>query len=234
LRFFQFVSLFYWRTLLLSAAFFAGSAVLAHAEDDNENTTPTGWWIYAGQSVNDINSTLRSDNARIIDIAADDTSFSSFTVTYVQNTGSYAKQWWWYYNVDPSFISNAISSNKARLLDLTPAGNGNFNVTMESCSTGCPAWWWYYGLTGSQVLTEARNNGARAITFEPFSGGGSSSCFATLLISNTPADVTACDPQGCISEAKLQTNICRKLANRKRFADPTSMWGVGVWEADAL
>jgi hypothetical protein len=303
-------------TLLLVAVTLLSSAARANAEDDNENSTTTAWWIYTGQSVNNINNTLHNDNARIIDIAADNTSLSSFTVTYVQNTGSYAKQWWWYYNVDastlthnlqannarlislkaydtgggnarfvaamvantgadrkawwwyygqspaqlanlaqannarlttlqsyasngqtyyaaimisntgadakawwwyynasPQSISSHISSSKSRLLDITSAGNGNFNVTMESCSNGCPAWWWYYGLTGSQVLTEAQNNGARAIVLEPYSGCGSSSCLATILISNTPADVIACDAKGCISEAKLQAKICGTLAN---------------------
>jgi hypothetical protein len=315
-RFLEFASRHCWRALLLFAVVLAGSAAPAHAADDNENSTPTAWWISTGQSVNDINNTLHNDNARIIDIAADDSSFGSFTVTYVQNTGSYAKSWWWYenvdaatlsrelkrnnarlislaaydtgggnirfvaamisntgadskawwwyygaspaqlaalaqsnnarftslrsytsggqtyytaimiantgtdakawwwyYNVSPQSIVSAISSHNARLLDLTPAGNGNFNATMESCATGCPAWWWYYGLSPSQVLTEAQNDGARAITFEPYSGCGSNSCFAVVFISNTPADVTACDSQGCISEAKLQNNICGTLAN---------------------
>jgi hypothetical protein len=63
------------------------------------------------------------------------------------------------------------------------------------------------------VLTEARNDGARAITFEPYSGCGAGPCFAAVLISNAPADITACDSQGCISEAKLQANICYRLAN---------------------
>lgn len=305
---------FCWALLLLAFAL-GGSATLALAADDNENSTPTAWWIYTGQSVNDINNTLRNDNARIIDITADNTSFSSFTVTYVQNTGSYAKQWWWYYGVDaatltqnlrtnnarlislkaydtgggnirfvaamvantgadaktwwwyygespaalgnlansnnarlttlqsytsngqtyyaaimisnsgadakawwwyynvsPQAISSDITANRSRLLDITPAGNGNFNVTMESCANGCPAWWWYYGLTAGQVLTEAQNNGARAIAFQPYPGCGGS-CFATVLISNTPADITACDFEGCISQAKLQANICATLNN---------------------
>jgi CubicO group peptidase (beta-lactamase class C family) len=32
------------------------------------------------------------------------------------------------------------------------------------------------------------------------------------MISNTPSDVTVCDTSGCISEAKLQNNICDALA----------------------
>jgi Beta-lactamase len=289
----------------------------ARAEDDNENSTPTAWWYYTGQSFSDIGSTLTAKNARIVDIAVDNSAATSFTVTYVQNTGSYAKQWWWYvgidaptlaknlstnnarlisfkaydtgggnirfavamtsntgadakgwwyyfgqtpaqignltksnnarltalqsytsngqtlyscimiansgadnkawwwyFNVSPQAIGTAINSNNARLLDITPAGDGNFNVALESCSGGCPAWWWYYGQDMNGVLTQTQNHGARAFTVEPYQGcSGSSECFVTAMISNTPADVTACDPNGCISEAKLSANICNKLAN---------------------
>jgi hypothetical protein len=310
------VSLRLSRALLLIAIILGGSAVSARATDDTDNSTPTAWWIYTGQSVADIDNTLHGDNARIVDIAADDASFRTFTVTYVKNTGSYAKTWWWYYGVDaatlaqkltannarlisvkaydggggnlrfvaamvantgadtkewwwyygqspdqitslvkshnarlttlqsysfggqtsyaaimisntgadakgwwwyynlsPQAVANNISTNKARLLDITPAGNGNFNVTMESCSSGCPYWWWYYGLTSDQVLAQTQNNGARAFVLEPYSNCGSGACFATVMIGNTPADVTACDDKGCISEAKLQSNICSKLVD---------------------
>ena len=289
----------------------------ARAKDDNENSTPTAWWFYTGQSVAEIGATLTAKNARIVDIAPDSPAASTFTVTYVQNarpyakrwwwyvgvdaptlarnlsanqarlislkaydsgggnirfavamisnsgadakawwyyagqsaaqigalaksnnarliavqsypsngqtvyscimianTGADAKAWWWYVNVSPQAIGNAINSNNARLLDATPAGNGNFNVVMESCSGGCPAWWWYLGVDSNRVLTQAQNNGARAFTIEPYQGcNGSSRCFVTVMISNTPDDITACDASGCISEAKLSANICDKLAN---------------------
>jgi Beta-lactamase len=289
----------------------------ARAKDDNENSTPTAWWFYTGQSAADISNTLIAKNARIVDIAPDNSAGSSFTVAYVPNTGSYAKQWWWYagidaatlaknlsanharlvslkaydvgggnihfavamianagadakgwwyyygqssaqinavaksnnarltavqsytsngqtfyscimianagadakawwwyVNVSPKAIDNIINSNNARILDATRAGNGNFNVAMESCSGGCPAWSWYLGLDANGVLAEAQNNGARAFTVEPYQGcNGSSRCFVTVMISNTPADITACDASGCISEAKLSANICDKLAN---------------------
>ena len=50
----------------------------------------------------------------------------------IANTGADAKAWWWYVNLSPQAVGNAINSNNARLLDATPAGNGNFNVAMES------------------------------------------------------------------------------------------------------
>jgi hypothetical protein len=307
---------FLWALACLSV-FILVSTSLAQAEDDNENSTPTAWWIYTGQSYNDVINTIKTQNARIIDIAVDNSSFDSYTVSYVQNSGSYAKQWWWYVgidastlaakltannarlislkaydigggnirfavamisntdadakawwyylgqttadianltkannarltalqsyssngqtlysvimiantgtdakgwwwypNVNPQAIGNSISSNNARLLDLTPAGNGNFNAVMESCSSGCPGWWWYYGLDAKGVLSMAQDNGARVITADTYQGCGSNPCFVAVMISNTPADITACDPQGCISEAKFSANICGTLANQ--------------------
>jgi hypothetical protein len=301
------------------AVLILASASVARGADDNENSTPTAWWVYTGQSFSEVGNTITSKHARIVDIAPDNSNGSSFTVTYVQNTGSYAKTWWWYvgidaatlannlsankarlvslkaydigggnirfavamisntgadnkawwyyfgqstneisnlaktnkarltalqsytsngetvytcimiaesgadnkawwwyFNISPQDIGNYISANKARLLDLTSAGNGNFNAVMESCSGGCPAWWWYYGLDGDGVLSEAQNNGARVMTAEAYQGcnNGSNACLVTTMIGNTPSDVTACDAQGCISEAKLSANICGTLANK--------------------
>jgi hypothetical protein len=310
----------FYRPLLGLSVLILASALSARAGDDNENSTPTAWWIYTGQSFSDVRNTITTRNARIVDIAVDNSTASSFTVTYVQNIGSYAKQWWWYVGIDsatlaknlatnnarlvslkaydigggnirfavamisntgadakawwyyfgqtpqdianltkahnarltalqsytsngqtvyacimiantgsddkgwwwyfnerPQDISNAISLNNARLLDLTSAGNGNFNAVMESCSSsGCPEWWWYYGLDVNGVLSKAQNNGARVMTAQTYQGcnNGSNQCFVTTMIDNSPADITACDPQGCISEAKLSANICGTLANR--------------------
>ena len=306
-----------WALLCLSVLILT-RAWPARGADDNENSTPTAWWIYSGQSYADINNTIKAKNARITDIAVDNSAGSSFTVSYVQNTGSYAKQWWWYvgidsatvaknltannarlislkaydmgggnirfavtmisntgadakswwyyfgkstaeinelsqannarltalqsyssngqtlytciliankgadekgwwwyFNVSPQAIGDALSANKARPLDITPAGNGNFNAVMEYCTGNCPSWWWYYGLDAYGVLSEAQNYGARAMTASSYQGcnNGSNECYVTTLIANTPADITACDPQGCISEAKLSANICGTLEN---------------------
>ena len=134
----------------------------------NTGADSKAWWWHYGQSPAQLANLAKFHNARLTTLQ----SYTSNGQTYyaaimISNTGADAKAWWWYYNVSPQSISSYLSSNKSRLLDMTPASHGNFNVTMESCSNGCPEWWWYYGLTDKQVLTEARNDGARAITFEP-------------------------------------------------------------------
>jgi CubicO group peptidase (beta-lactamase class C family) len=288
----------------------------ARAQADYDNTNPTSWWIYTGQTLDEILSTISTEHARAIDIAPENTAGSTFTVTYVHEAGTYNKEWWFYVGVTEAQVNNYISANKARLislkaydigngnirfavvmiansgadakswwwyfgesvsqlstlatankarittiqsyvsedktyyaaimigntganavgwwwyvdasaaniskyittnnarlLDLTPAGNGNFNIAMESCSGGCPSWWWFYGQSAQEVLTDAQNYGARSFTLEPYACGDTT-CYATLLISNTPSDVTVCDTSGCISEAKLQNNICNALAGQ--------------------
>jgi len=302
--------------LACMSLFLLTSASPARAQADYDNTNPTSWWIYTGQTLAEISSTISKEGARAIDIAPENTAGTTFTVTYVHeyqtynkswwfyvgvteaqvssyisankarlialkaydigngnirfavimiaNSGADAKSWWWYYgesvaglsslatankaritaiqsyfsenktyyaaimiansgtdnkawwwyvDASPAIISNVITANKARLLDLTPAGNGNFNVAMESCSGGCPAWWWFYGQSAQDVLTDGQNYGARPFTLEPYTCG-ETTCYATLMISNAPSDVTVCDTSGCISEAKLQSNICNALAGK--------------------
>jgi len=289
----------------------------ARAVDDNENSTPTAWWFYTGQTYSEVGATVSKLDARIVSIKAN-VANGTYTVTYVKNTGSYAKAWWWYvgidgttlaqnltnnnarlislqaydigggnirfavamisntgadakgwwyyYNASPSwlasqatannaritnlesYVSNgntyyaaimisntgadakgwwwyynasaqsvgsAINTNNARLLDLTSAGNGNFNAVMESCSTGCPAWWWWYGMGPYGVLDKAQDTGARVMAADAYPGNcsGSSTCFVTVNIGNVPSDIKSCDLNGCISQKNLITNIQNKLNN---------------------
>jgi hypothetical protein len=71
-----------WALLCLSA-FILASAPLARGVDDNENSTPTAWWIYTGQTFNDVSNTIKNLNARVVDIKVDNSSPNPFTVTYV-------------------------------------------------------------------------------------------------------------------------------------------------------
>jgi hypothetical protein len=303
-----------WRISILASLVLL-SVPLLWSQDDNENTTPTAWWIHSGQSVTDINNTINSLRARIINIKAD-TSSNTYTVTYVQNSGAYAKGWWWYVGIDaptlaqnlqannarlislqaydigggsirfavsmiantgadaktwwyyygasandittltqqnnarlttlesyssngqtlyafimiantgpdangwwwyvdqgPQNIGSELSANNARLLDITYAGNGNFNAVMESCSNGCSSWWWWFGYDIYGIVDKAQDYGARVVAADTFDCGGPSPCLVATMIANSPADITSCDPQGCISEATLASNICNKLAN---------------------
>jgi hypothetical protein len=161
--------------------------------DDRENTTPTAWWVYSGQTAADIANTLSADNARIVDITVESLALPRrFTVTYVSNTGAYAKAWWWYYDVDETTLNNALTANTARLISLKAydigSGQIRFAAVMIS-NTGADAkgWWWYYNKTTAELTTLWQANTARIVQVNSYVTGGQTR-YAAVMISNTGAD----------------------------------------------
>src|SRR5215471_15597993 len=96
----------FYLTLLFSVTLSLAGVLPAQAEDDNENISPTAWWIYSGQSLNDISNTVKTKNARVIDIAVNGSNL--YTVTYVADTGSYQKQWCWSIGVDANTVAQQL------------------------------------------------------------------------------------------------------------------------------
>ena len=89
--------------------------------DDRNNATPTGWWVYSGQSLADISNFVNANNARLVDLAIDSLgSPHRFTATYVPNSGAYAKSWWYYDGVDATQLGAALSANNARPQSVSP------------------------------------------------------------------------------------------------------------------
>lgn len=163
--------------------------------DDFDNDSPTAWWVYYGQSVADIDSTLKTDNARIIDIQVDAFSPYSFTVTYVQNTGAYAKSWWWYYGLTAAQVNADLTANKARPISVKAydigGGQIRFAVVMIANSgVDLKTWWWYYGQTPSDLTSLLSKNDARLIAFDPYVSG-SSTVYTAIMIGDTGADKQA-------------------------------------------
>ena len=127
--------------------------------DDQENTTPTAWWVYSGQTVSDIVNTLTTHNARIVDIYVESLAQPRrFTVTYVSNTGAYAKGWWWYFDVDETALSNALTANNARLISLKAYDIGGGQIRFAAVmipNTGADA------KTGGGTITKQRRSSRR-------------------------------------------------------------------------
>jgi hypothetical protein len=162
------------------------------SSDDRENATPTGWWIYSGQSASDILNFVTTNNARVVDLTIDSLGTPHrFTATYVPNTGAYAKTWWFYDDVDVTTLSTALSTNNARLTVLKAydvGGQIHFTAVMIS-NTGADAksWWWYYDQTTAQLTTLWQNNNARLVQVNSYVTGGNTR-YAAVMISNTGDD----------------------------------------------
>jgi hypothetical protein len=158
--------------------------------DDYDNSTPTAWWVYTGQTAAQVSSLCSSLNARIIDISVDSTA-PLFTVTLVSNTGAYGKGWWWYYGVTAAQVSSFLSTNKARPISLKAYVSGGqtlFAVVMiPNSGADFKTYWWYYGESASNIGSFASDNNARLVTLDPYSNG-SGTVYTTIMISNTGAD----------------------------------------------
>ncbi len=163
------------------------------SSDDRENATPTGWWVYSGQTVADITNFINTNNARIVDIYLEAVATPRrFTVTYVPNTGAYAKSWWWYVDVDEPTLSAALTANNGRLIALKAydIGGGQIRFTAVMISnTGADnkAWWWYYNKTVGDLTTLWQANTARLVQINSYVTGGVTK-YAAVMISNTGAD----------------------------------------------
>ncbi len=163
------------------------------SSDDRENAAPTAWWVYSGQTVTDVVNTINNDNARIVDLSIDFSVMPRrFTVTYVQNTGAYAKSWWWYYDVDATALSTALSTNDARLISLKAYDIGGGQIRFAAVmihNTGADAktWWWYYNQTVPEVSSLLVTNTARLVQVNSYMTGGQTR-YAVVMISNTGAD----------------------------------------------
>ena len=144
-----------------TAAFVANTGVYAKA-----------WWWYYDQTPAQATFILTSTNSRFISLKAYELSPGDlrFAFTSVSNTGADNKAWWWYYNATPADISNVLSLNNARLVQLHQYkinGLTRYAVVMIS-NTGADAkaWWYYYNQTPSQIAALVSTNNARVIDLD--------------------------------------------------------------------
>ncbi|NRA68522.1 MAG: serine hydrolase [Pseudobacteriovorax sp.] len=112
-------------------------------------------------------------------------SASQYTESKTDNTG-----WWWYHGISAETLSQRLSQNRARLLDLKveSANPLRFSATVvRNSGAYLSGWWWYYGQTSAQVSEKLRENKARLINIDSYKVG-SSKRFAVIMVPNTGAN----------------------------------------------
>jgi hypothetical protein len=162
----------------------------ARAAEDHDNTTPTAWQWYYGQTEAGLNAVLAT-GYRLVDLEVEQGSPARFTAAMVQNTGAYAKGWWWYYNLTLTDVGNLLSQNSARLIDIEPyevSGVIRYAVVMVSNTGGDAKAWWYTVSTNLNDVSNAlATNNARLVDIEEKLLLGQT-WYAAIMISNTGAD----------------------------------------------
>jgi hypothetical protein len=144
----------------------ASPLLLTVAMVQNTGSYAKSWWWYVGVTSAQLSTNLTTNNARLIELQPydDGSGTLKFAAVMVSNTGADAKAWWWYFGASTADISNNLTTNNARLVDVrayTFGGTTSYAAIMIS-NTGADAraWWWYVGVTGAQVQTFQAQNAA--------------------------------------------------------------------------
>ena len=174
---------------ILTGAITTPSAPTARSSDDRDNTTPTGWYIWAHQTPSQVTDTINL-GYRLVDLYVESFSPSYlFTGVYVANTGAYAKAWWWYYGVNETTLNDALTDNNARLTSLKAydIGGGQIRFTaimISNTGADATAWWWYYNATPTAITGQINYNEARLTQIHAYQTGGQTR-YAVVMVDNT-------------------------------------------------
>lgn len=179
------------RRFLLLAAITFGFLLPATAQDDRANIAPTLWQVWTGQSFNDINNTV-GQGYRIVDIRIDNQTASTFTVTYVHNSGAHGRAWWYLIGVDVNGLSNFMTQNSARPTKLIAWDDGNGGTRLAAVmvpNTGADykPYWWYVGVSAPSFFNSAQANNARPVSLDEYRIG-TNTYFTGVMIRNIGAD----------------------------------------------
>ncbi|MEY4828850.1 MAG: hypothetical protein RLZZ562_646 [Planctomycetota bacterium] len=200
-------------TTLAASAFAAASLF---AQDDRDRNTPVSAIWNTDQTPAQIGQ-LANGGWRVTDLEIESTAPWNFTVTAVQNSGSYQKSWWWAYDVTPAQLNAALTQYNARIVDLEPFdsnGSTRFAAVMVS-NTGAEqkTWQWGYDLTSAQVDAAVQQNNGRLVNFKRYTVGGQTR-YAISFITNTGSDQRT---WGYLYGASLATIQANMAANNNRI-----------------
>jgi hypothetical protein len=167
--------------------------VIVNDPDDRLSTVPTNWWTYSHQSPDDVNRTITTQNARIVDISIEQLAPALlFTATYVENTAQYFKASAWLAGIDAASLNTALTTNNARLISLKPfdAGSGQIRfIAVGIANTGADSRnsWWYPDVTPDQIAANLAANNARPVQISPYTSGGKTH-YAAVTVAQAASD----------------------------------------------
>jgi hypothetical protein len=144
------------------------TAVYVH----NSGSYAKSWWWYYNVDVTTLSSDLSTNNARLISVKAVDTGGGAirFAAVMIANTGADAKAWWWYVGESISNLSSLLTTNNARMTQVSAYATGGTTqyvaVMISNTGADAAAWWWYVNLSGSSLASLLSTNVARLIDLD--------------------------------------------------------------------
>jgi hypothetical protein len=129
----------------------------------NSGAYQSAWWWFYGLTEADVNTQLANHAARPISISAYATSSGvRYAVVMVQNAGANLRASWWYHGT-ASFIATQLTTNHARLINVSPYPGGGYVGIMVDNAASPLSWWWYVGKSTTAINTYLAANHARLI-----------------------------------------------------------------------
>lgn len=144
-----------------------GTAVYDATLVQNTGDYAQSWWWYTGITAAQVSTNLTTNSARLIDLEpyTDPNGNLRFACIMVSNTGADNKAWWWYWNVDTTFLSQRLTTNNARLVDIDSYDVGGTTyysgVMIRNTGDDARSWWWYYNVNTTQISTSITTNNAQ-------------------------------------------------------------------------
>lgn len=141
--------------------------------------------------------------------------------------------WYWYNGVSAATVSQKITENSGRLIDIQveTASPLKFTVAMvKNSGDYAHPWWWYYGQTKTQLLEKLSLHNARIKDLEVYSVNGQER-FAAILTPNTGENAKVWWWYHGVSSTALGENL---RANQARLIDLDSRVVNGTRVYDAV
>src|SRR5215213_10499822 len=161
------------------------SAVTPVVDPDRNSGDLTAWAWYADQTPAQIGAAAQA-GYRPTDIEAN-SGGATFSVSYVQNSGTYGRGWWFYFNQTAAEVGANLNANNARPIEIEPyntASGLRFAVVMVSNSgVAGKGYWWLYDQTAASIGAFASANNARVIDVDRYSTGAGDR-FNVILLPN--------------------------------------------------
>ncbi|MCC6784976.1 MAG: serine hydrolase [Planctomycetes bacterium] len=190
------------------------------AQVERESTQPIDTIWQPNVSATTIGNHI-AQGYRITDLEIYDPASPRFSVTLVQNSGSYhVTGWWWYYNVTSTELRSYLAQNQARPIDvesyLDSSGTRRFAVVMVS-NTGAATkdWTLFLGSSGTTIGNFLGANGYRIVDVDGYTSG-SARVYAAIAIRNAGADLRSWWWYLGISRAQVSTFLNQ---NNARLVD---------------
>ena len=147
----------------------------------NTGAAAKNWYLFLGSATTTISDYLATNGYRLVDIDGYTSGGARvYAAIAIRNAGADARGWWWYLGASQTQVTNLLSQNGARLVDLDPVGNGTYEVIMNRTSG---VWGYYFGQSASAITQIVNQYGRRIVDIEP----ATNSTFDVIVNNNLDA-----------------------------------------------